>query len=316
MNSDLSEDGIIAGRSPLSVARTIAELDSCLAEPWQAETTDPSRLAIPGSPRRAVVMTMGGLHEGHGALLVAGRDLVGPSGQLVVTIFVNPTQFSAAEDLSKYPRAFESDLDICAAHEADVVFAPMPEVIYPAGELVVTVDPGALGQRYEGEARPTHFRGVLTVVAKLINLTRPDFAMFGEKDYQQLTLVTRMASDLNMPTRVVGVPIVRAPDGLALSTRNKYLSDADREAALAIPTAIETGRRAAIGGASADEVVAAVREVLAAVPSLTTDYVVVTDPRMGQAPIKGEARLIVAAVVNGTRLLDNTCLELVPGGPQ
>lgn len=277
------------------IVQTRADLAQALAE-------------APGP--RAVVMTMGGLHSAHGGLMSIARDLVGPDGHVSVTIFVNPLQFAANEDLGKYPRTFDDDVAMCAGREVDLVFAPTRDVMYPAGDAAVTVDPGDLGTLFEGVARPTHFRGVLTVVAKFLHLMRPDFAVFGEKDYQQLTLVRQMVADLDILTQIVGGPTGREPSGLAMSTRNKYLSPQAREVAVRIPAAIEAGQRAAADGAQA--CITAAREVLelpARVP-VDVQYVVVTDPLMRQAPQTGEARLILAVIVDGTRLLDNAAVHL------
>lgn len=268
-------------------------------------------LAVAPSPR-AVVMTMGGLHQAHGELMTIARDLVGPDGHVTVTIFVNPLQFAANEDLGKYPRTFDQDVEMCQQQSVDLVFAPTREAMYPNGDAAVTVDPGELGLRYEGVARPTHFRGVLTVVAKFLQLLRPDFAVFGEKDYQQLTLVRQMVCDLDIPTEIVGGPTGREASGLAMSTRNKYLSALAREVATRIPAAIAAGQLAAVHGAAA--CVAAARAVLEAPADVEIDiqYVVVTDPLMGEPPETGEARLILAAIVDGTRLLDNAAVHLGP----
>ena len=263
---------------------------------------------------RAVVMTMGALHSGHAELISAAREAVGVSGHVTVTIFVNPLQFGANEDLDKYPRTFAADQLLCAQRGADLIFAPTPEVIYPTGDPLVTVDPGPLGALLEGAARPGHFAGVLTVVAKLLSLTAPQLAFFGEKDYQQLTLIRQMVRDLDFPIRVVGVATVRAPDGLALSSRNKYLSEDARVAALAIPRAIAAAQASGAAGADAAAAIAAATSVLAEVPELTVEYVVLTDPAMGPAPTAGEARIIITAIVDGTRLLDNARVDLA--GPQ
>ncbi len=268
-------------------------------------------LRAPSSRPRAVVMTMGALHEGHAALVRHARELVGPAGQVVVTIFVNPTQFGPTEDLERYPRTLDSDVDLCRASGADVVFAPATDVVYPDGDLVVTIDPGPLATQYEGVARPTHFRGVLSVVAKFLGFTTPDYAVFGEKDYQQLTLIRTMVRDLNIDVEVVGAPTVRDGDHLALSSRNKYLTAQAREVALRIPAAISAGQAAAVHGAAA--VVAATEQTLTAPGAgveITVEYVAVTDVLMGPAPIRGEGRLIVTAIVDGTRLLDNAAISL------
>ncbi|MEI2729247.1 MAG: pantoate--beta-alanine ligase [Candidatus Nanopelagicales bacterium] len=263
----------------------------------------------------AVVMTMGGLHSGHGALMELGRALVGPQGHLTATIFVNPLQFGANEDLAKYPRTFDDDLALCAANSVDLVFAPTPDVMYPNGDPEVTVDPGELGGQYEGVARPTHFSGVLTVVMKLLQLTHPTYAIFGEKDYQQLTLIRQMVRDLDIPVEIVAGPTVREASGLAMSTRNKYLSEAARETALRIPSAIAAGQSVSERGA--DAVVNVARSILEAPADVEVDvqYVVVTDPLMGPAPAAGEGRLIITAIVDGTRLLDNAQVFIGPPEP-
>jgi pantoate--beta-alanine ligase len=265
----------------------------------------------PGS-RRAVVMTMGALHAGHLQLVREARALVGDRGHVTVTIFVNPTQFAPGEDLATYPRTFDTDLEACREAGVDLVFAPSPDVVYPDGDPVVTVDPGELGTLFEGAVRPGHFRGVLTVVAKLLSLTRPYVALFGEKDYQQLTLVRRMVRDLDLGVEIVGVATVRADDGLALSSRNGYLSGDERTVARAVPAALAAGREAAAAGSGPWEVEAAVMKALSAY-DITVDYVVVRDPQLGPAPTSGEARLLVALRVGSVRLLDNC--RLVLGAP-
>ncbi|MGW0597405.1 pantoate--beta-alanine ligase [Streptomyces sp. NPDC002776] len=192
--------------------------------------------------RRAVVMTMGALHEGHATLVRSARELAGADGEVVVTVFVNPLQFGAGEDLDRYPRTLEADLKIAGEAGADVVFAPSVDEVYPGGEPQVRVSAGPMGERLEGAARPGHFDGMLTVVAKLLHLTRPDIALFGQKDAQQLALIRRMVRDLNFGTEIVGVPTVREDDGLALSSRNRYLSPADRRTALALSRALFAGQ--------------------------------------------------------------------------
>ncbi|MDI3418420.1 pantoate--beta-alanine ligase [Streptomyces sp. B-S-A12] len=191
---------------------------------------------------RAVVMTMGALHEGHATLVHRARDLAGPHGQVVVTVFVNPLQFGAGEDLDRYPRTLEADLKVAEQAGADVVFAPGVDEVYPGGEPQVRISAGPMGERLEGAARPGHFDGMLTVVAKLLHLTAPDLALYGEKDAQQLALIRRMVRDLNFPVEIVGVPTVREPDGLALSSRNRYLAAGERRTALALSTALFAGR--------------------------------------------------------------------------
>ncbi|MGW4687797.1 pantoate--beta-alanine ligase [Streptomyces sp. NPDC004244] len=195
-----------------------------------------------GSGPRAVVMTMGALHEGHATLIRSARELAGPGGQVVVTVFVNPLQFGANEDLDRYPRTLDADLELARGAGADAVFAPAVDEVYPGGDPQVRITAGPMGTRLEGATRPGHFDGMLTVVAKLLHLTRPDLALFGQKDAQQLALIRRMVTDLNFPVEVVGVPTVREEDGLALSSRNRYLSGPERRTALALSRALFAGR--------------------------------------------------------------------------
>jgi pantoate--beta-alanine ligase len=256
---------------------------------------------------RAVVMTMGALHDGHAELIRQARERIGPNGDVVVTVFVNPTQFGAGEDFDAYPRTLDADVDVAAAAGADVVFAPNAIEVYGPtrgfGPNTVTVDPGPLGDILEGASRPGHFRGVLTVVAKLMGMTTPAIALFGEKDYQQLTLIRRMVRDLNLPVDVVGVPTVREPDGLARSSRNRYLSSTERAIAATIPHALDAAVDA--GRAGPQAALDAGRAVRGAVPEVALDYLVVTDPDLGPAPEVGDSRILIAAMVGGTRLIDN-----------
>jgi pantoate--beta-alanine ligase len=255
----------------------------------------------------AVVMTMGALHEGHRALLAAARAR---ADHLTATIFVNPRQFGPNEDFDRYPRTVAADLDMCRAEGADLVFAPSRDEMYPGGEPTVRVTPGPLGEILEGASRPGFFTGVLTVVLKLFQLTRPDLAFFGEKDYQQLTLVRRMAGDLDVPVEVLGVPTVREPDGLALSSRNRYLDTSQRRAALTLSAALRAGAAAAAEGP--DRALAAAHDRFAQGTGANLDYLVLTDPDLGPAPAAGPARLLVAATVGTTRLIDNLPIELAP----
>jgi len=267
-----------------------------------------------GGPSRAVVMTMGALHDGHAELVRAARRTVGPDGTVLVTVFVNPTQFGAGEDFTRYPRGLDEDVAVCEAAGADVVFAPSAVEMYGAAEGFstdsVTVDPGPLGEILEGASRSGHFRGMLTVVAKLLGITRPDQALFGEKDYQQLVLIRRMVSDLSIPVEVIGVPTVREEDGLAISSRNRYLSGEERRAALAIPRALDAAAAAAADGPEA--MVQAGRSVLGREPAVDVDYLVVTDPDLGPAPERGDARVLVAATLGSTRLIDNRSVMMRP----
>lgn len=257
------------------------------------------------------VPTMGALHEGHASLIRAARERVG-DGPVVVSVFVNPLQFGPNEDLDRYPRTLEADLEVCAREGADLVFAPSVEEVYPGGPPQVTVRPGPLGKVLEGKTRPGHFRGVLTVVAKLFGLVRPDVAVFGEKDYQQLTLIRRMALDLNLGVEIVGAETVREPDGLALSSRNRYLEADQRADAVALSRALRAAQDAAAYGAGV-----ALREAraeLRAAPGVDLDYLVITDPDLGELPDDvppgTAARVLVAARVGTTRLIDNMPLVL------
>jgi pantoate--beta-alanine ligase len=255
-----------------------------------------------------LVPTMGALHSGHQSLLRRASEIAGPSGSVVVSIFVNPRQFGPGEDLGRYPRTLDADLALCAAEGVALVFAPAVAEIYPA-EPQVTVDPGPLGQVLEGEFRPGFFGGVLTVVLKLFSLVRPDVTVFGQKDAQQLALVRQMSADFNLGVEVVPVPTFRDPDGLAASSRNQYLSAADRQVALALPAALQAGAARAADGPEA--VLAAARACLAA-RSLTFDYLVLVDAQTFQpvpASFAGQAVLLVAARVGTTRLIDNVLVS-------
>ena len=259
-----------------------------------------------------LVPTMGALHAGHERLLDAARTLAGPRGRVIVSIFVNPLQFGPNEDLDRYPRTMEEDLARCARAGVSLVFAPSAAEMYPGGKPDVTVDPGPAGRRYEGEFRPGFFGGVLTVVLKLLLLTRPDVAIFGQKDAQQLALVRRMVTDLNLDVVIEPVPTVRDDDGLATSSRNRYLSAADRAVALALPRALRAGQAAAARGPAS--VLDAARAVLAAEPGLAVDYVAVVDPGTFGPAAPGPALLVAAARAGSTRLIDNMALVLPQEG--
>jgi pantoate--beta-alanine ligase len=260
--------------------------------------------------RVVLVPTMGALHDGHAALVALARARATDQDAVVVSVFVNPLQFGPGEDLDRYPRTFETDLATAAAHGANVVFAPSVEEMYPSGDPLVTVDPGPLGAVLEGATRPGHYRGVLTVVAKLFGLVRPDAAVFGEKDYQQLVLVRRMADDLCLGVEVVGADTVREPSGLALSSRNAYLDPHQRDTASALWRALSAGAAEAAGGAAA--VLAEARAVLEHETGLDVDYLALTDPDLAEPPAHGAARLLVAAHVGGTHLVDNVAVRLGP----
>jgi pantoate--beta-alanine ligase len=264
-----------------------------------------ARESMPG--RVAVVMTMGALHDGHIRLIQVARER---ADSVLVTIFVNPLQFSAGEDLQRYPRALDADIETCAAEGVDVVFAPEVEAIYPPGETLARKHAGDLGERLEGAVRPTHFDGVLTVVAKLLELTRPDIAVFGEKDAQQLVLIRRMVAEQAYPVDIVGVTTVREPDGLAMSSRNRYLDPAGREAALALSRALLAGAQGARDGA--EVALAEARAVLAETPAVNVDYVAVLDEDSWLEPDEKtrNVRILVAGRVGSTRLIDNVCVVL------
>jgi pantoate--beta-alanine ligase len=259
----------------------------------------------------AVVMTMGALHAGHIELVRQARKR---ADTVIMTIFLNPLQFGPGEDLAKYPRTFDADLKLCIEEGVDLVFAPSPDVMYPDGEPGIRVTAGALGDRLEGAARPGHFDGVLTVVAKLLHLTRADLAFFGQKDAQQLLMIRRMVRDLDYDCEIIAVPTVRETDGLALSSRNMYLSEFDREAALALSRALQAGEAASAEGASA--VRRAAREVLVREPVALVDYLVLVHPdTLDDVPewYRGEAVLLVAARIGRTRLIDNLPLTVGVG---
>jgi pantoate--beta-alanine ligase len=255
----------------------------------------------------ALVMTMGALHAGHAALI---REARRQAATVVVSIFVNPLQFGPAEDYAHYPRTLDADLDLCAKQDADVVFAPTDHEIYPAGRPTVRIDPGPVADTHEGALRPGLFGGALTVISKFFNLVRPDVAMLGEKDAQQLALVRRMVSDLDFPVRIVGVPTIREPDGLALSSRNTYLSPAERVTARSLSRALRAAQSCAN---TVKNMLAAASEVLDAAsrfdPPLHVKSLIVVDASTflpAAEGFRGEAVVGVIARVGGTQLVDHT----------
>jgi pantoate--beta-alanine ligase len=261
-----------------------------------------------------LVPTMGALHDGHRALLHRARELAASDGCVVVSVFVNPLQFGAGEDFGRYPRSLERDLAVCAQEGAAAVFAPSRGEMYPT-QPQVTVDPGPVGRLLEGSSRPGFFGGVLTVVLKLFAIAAPDMAVFGEKDAQQLALVRRMTADLDLGVEIAAVPTVRDRDGLAVSSRNAYLSPQERSTALALPRALRAGAMQAAAGPGA--VLAAARAVLdraaAADPPLALDYLALVDPVTFTAAgdgHHGRALLLVAARAGPTRLIDNAQVVL------
>lgn len=301
----------------LSLAHTREELAAAIAA---------------NEPNRAVVMTMGALHEGHLDLLRRAGALVGAGGTVVVTIFVNPLQFAPGEDLDAYPRDLEGDVEklrTVAENELQlnqlVVFAPTPEVIYPSGTPQVTINPGPIATVLEGATRPTHFGGVCQVVLNLMHLTRPTWALFGRKDAQQLAIVRAMVRDLAVPLSIEPVDIRRESDGLAMSSRNAYLTPTQRQQALALSQALKAGIAAAENGGDGAAVRQAALAYLSNADGVEIDYVALVgadsfvdlagaglglDPQKYQ-PVAGEpALLALAAKVGSTRLIDNTLITL------
>ena len=261
-------------------------------------TIEELRAQLRGQLRVSFVPTMGNLHEGHLALMKLARHHGDP---VVASIFVNRMQFGPNEDFDKYPRTLAADLEACRAEQVDLVFAPDRDEMYPGGSPLVTLNAGPVGELLEGASRPGHFSGMLTVVAKLLRLTRADLAFFGEKDFQQLALITRMVQDLELAVEIIGVPTVRETDGLALSSRNRYLSAGERQAALALSHALREGA----AQTDAESVLEAAGKILADEPGVRVDYLALTNPLLGPAPTDGPARLLVAAKVGTTRLIDN-----------
>jgi pantoate--beta-alanine ligase len=254
---------------------------------------------------------MGYLHAGHASLIRRARA---ESDVVVVSIFVNPTQFAPGEDFSTYPRDVERDLDLLALEGADIAFVPDPRGFYPPGADTF-VAMGAVAEPLEGASRPGHFRGVATVVTMLLNAARPDRAYFGEKDWQQLQVVRRLVRDLVLPVEIVAVPTTREPDGLALSSRNVRLSPADRASALCISGALRAASVAfAKGERRAAALEAIMRDVLAREPAATVDYAVVVDPETLRPITTADAmsRALIAARVGSVRLIDNSSLASPP----
>lgn len=281
------------------LARSREDLDRLLAE------------ARTSGLRVGFVPTMGALHEGHASLMGVARERVG-DGVVVVSVFVNPMQFGAGEDLDRYPRTLDADLELCKREGVDVVFAPSVDEVYPDGEPQVQVDPGPMADLLEGRIRPGHFRGVLTVVAKLFGLVRPDLAVFGQKDYQQLVLIRRMVRDLCQPVEIVGAETVREEDGLALSSRNAYLDADERDRAAALSRTLLAAQLAAPEGY--DAALDAARAELRAAPGVDLDYLEITAPDLADlpdpVPAGTPARILIAARVGTTRLIDNAPLTV------
>ncbi|HEY5540013.1 MAG TPA: pantoate--beta-alanine ligase [Coriobacteriia bacterium] len=260
------------------------------------------------------VPTMGALHRGHISLVRAACER---TDIVVVSVFVNPTQFVPGEDFERYPRRVDEDIELLSAEGVELAFTPSVETMY-TDDPVVTVDPGPLAKRWEGELRPGHFTGAATVVTKLFSIIRPDLAFFGEKDFQQLAIVRRMAIDLDLGVGVIGCPIVRDVDGLAFSSRNAYLSAEDRDHALALPEALEAAAQALAWGERSGEALDIIMRQAAgtrAPGALTLDYAAIVDPETLEplATVDRPARAIIAGRVGGTRLIDN-CAMTPPAG--
>jgi pantoate--beta-alanine ligase len=269
------------------------------------------RAERPSWGRAGLVPTMGYLHEGHLSLLRAARDA---NDTVVMSLFVNPTQFGPREDLAAYPRDIPRDLYLASNAGVDVVFMPDADEVYPAG-FDTWVEPGALAVRWEGERRPNHFRGVATVVLKLFQMVRPERAYFGEKDYQQLKVVSKMVEDFNLPIEIVACPTVRESDGLALSSRNAYLSDDGRRGAANLSRALFHAQRLAFDGErDVPQLLAETHAILAEEPSLQVDYLAVVDPASLEPldELRESARIIAAAFCEGVRLIDNAPIEGPP----
>lgn len=289
----------------------------------RTELADLLASARASGARVGFVPTMGALHDGHASLIREARRQVGPAGAVVVSIFVNPLQFAPGEDLERYPRTLEDDLALCAAQGADVVFAPSAAEVYPGGVRAgatderTTIDPGPLAGQLEGVVRPTHFRGVLTVVAKLFGLVRPDVAVFGQKDYQQLVLIRQMATDLCLGIEVVGAETVREPDGLAMSSRNRYLDVEQRVQARALNQALHAAQEAACWGP--DVAMEAARAELRQAHGVDLDYLELRAADLTPLPdpvVEGTpARILIAARVGSTRLIDNLPVVLGAARP-
>ncbi|GAB3854046.1 pantoate--beta-alanine ligase [Nocardioides maradonensis] len=290
----------------MEIARTRVDLDAMI---------DRSRPVV-------LVPTMGALHDGHASLMRLARERAGADATLVVSIFVNPLQFGPDEDFDRYPRTEEADLDVCKREGVDLVFAPGVEEMYPTGVPhaldadPVTVHPGATADILEGASRPGHFRGVLTVVAKLFGLIRPDLVVFGEKDYQQLALIRRLVDDLCLRVEVVGAPTDREPDGLARSSRNRYLDDEQRQQAVTLSRALRAAQERASYGVPAARWAA--MSVIKGEPAVELDYLALTETNLSTPPDYpepgSEGRILIAARVGTTRLIDNMPLVFGGGG--
>ncbi|MBC7519113.1 MAG: pantoate--beta-alanine ligase [Microbacteriaceae bacterium] len=285
------------------VVETISELRSQLRRAVVAATS-----ADTPHPRIALVPTMGALHDGHLALIEQAQQL---AEIVVVSIFVNPLQFGSADDLARYPRTIDADRELLTPLGVPILFAPSVAEMYPARGTKVTVHAGPIGERYEGKTRRGHFDGVLTVVAKLLHIVAPHFVLFGQKDAQQVFLVSQLVADLNFEVSVVTVDTVRAPDGLALSSRNRFLDERERRAARALSVALEAAESSADRGVEA--ALAAAQSALTGDTVVHLDYLTIVDPATflpADVTHHGRAVVLVAAVVGDTRLIDSTTVHL------
>lgn len=279
-----------------TILRTVEEVQS-----WHAENDSPV----------AAVFTMGALHSGHAYLMTYAREHCPPGTRVIASIFVNPTQFNSTADLETYPRTLDNDLEILGEAMVDAVFIPSVDEMYPNGLVIdETIDPGSIGEILEGASRPGHFAGMLSVVHKLLSITAPNFAFFGEKDFQQLTLVKKMATELKMPTEIIGVPTVRDSDGLAQSSRNRKLSTQARQQARHIPAALALVSHALIEGKTVTEAEALGRDYVSTQTNLQLDYLEVRPENLIDEPTSGKLRILIAVTIDGIRLIDNIALEI------
>jgi pantoate--beta-alanine ligase len=280
----------------MEVARSVAEARAALRRPRSEGRTI------------GLVPTMGSLHEGHLSLVAASRERCDVT---VVSVFVNPTQFGEGEDFETYPRDLDADIALLEDAGVDVLFAPDVEAMYPPGSAT-RVDPGPIGTVWCGASRPGHFVGVATVVTKLLDIVGPDAAFFGEKDFQQLRVIEQVVGDLDIPTAIVGCAIVREPDGLALSSRNRYLTPAQRSSALVLSRALARARdRVESGGGDGGAIQAELAAMIRAEPGVVLEYAAIVDARTLAcvAAISRESRALVAARVGNARLIDNVALR-------
>lgn len=285
----------------MQVIRSISAMQA-LTRRWQRRST-----------RIGFVPTMGYLHDGHLSLAREARKRVGKSGKVVVSIYVNPTQFAPTEDLSRYPRDLKRDLALCRQEGVDVVFVPSDAEMYPGkaeGHYSTYVVEETLATRMEGASRPTHFRGVTTIVAKLFNIVLPDLAVFGAKDWQQAAIIKRMVADLNFPLRIIIAPTIREADGVAMSSRNKYLVGDLRPQAIVLSRSIAMARKIVSASAkpvSAARLKAVMTKIISTAPDARLDYVEFFDPEtlLPQKQVQRGTHMALAVFVGKTRLIDN-----------